>query len=44
MNDLIMLDAGIAAIFISLIYFILRGINKKLRRHMLRFEQIRDKF
>jgi len=44
MNDVILLSLGLTAIFASIFYFILRRINKRLRRYVLRFEQIKHKF
>jgi hypothetical protein len=45
MNEMILLQIGtVATIFISVFYFVLRRIKKNLRRYVLRFEQIKDKF
>jgi hypothetical protein len=45
MNEMILLQIGIVAtVFISVFYFILRRIKRNLRRYVLRFEQIKDKF
>ena len=45
MDEIILLEIGtIATAFISVFYFILRRIKKNLRRYVLRFEEIKDKF
>lgn len=44
MNEIILLSVSLTAIFASIFYFILRRINKKLRKYVLRFEQIKNKF
>jgi hypothetical protein len=44
MNEIIFLSLGLTTIFLSIFYFILRRINKRLRRYVLRFEQIKNKF
>ena len=44
MNEMILLGLGIiTTVFLSIFYFIIRRIKKRLRRYILRFEKIKDK-
>jgi hypothetical protein len=45
MDEMTLLQIGtVATVFISVFYFVLRRIKKNLRRYVLRFEKIKDKF
>ncbi|MFH1228840.1 MAG: hypothetical protein V1678_00250 [Candidatus Aenigmatarchaeota archaeon] len=44
MNDITLLSIGLTVGFASLFYIIIRSINRKLRKYVLRFDQIKHKF
>jgi hypothetical protein len=44
MSDLILLSVGVTVGFASLFYIVIRTINRKLRKYVLRFDQIKNKF
>lgn len=44
-NELIVLGFGASGAFIvSILYFYIKRLKKKLKKYVLRFEQIKDKF
>jgi hypothetical protein len=45
MNEMILLEIGsLATVFISIFYFVLRRVKRSLRRYVLRFDKIKDRF
>jgi hypothetical protein len=44
MSDIILLSIGLTAVFVSVFYIVLTVINRRLRKYVLRFDHIKDKY
>jgi hypothetical protein len=44
MNNIVLLEFSTAVAFVLIFYSVIRAMNKKMRRFVLRFEEIKGRF